>query len=209
MWNKILHFFSARSNDISEGLDVATLLKQATAEKESGNLNEAIETLRKAYDLISISGISYSVETFLKLPLYLQKAKRNDEAWREFNLLLTRGFPYQNTSLEIRSMNNSIIYDKMRLFLHREKKYELAVRFGLCSFMFWAEGLKRQERNDELEDYVSPENIEYNVENLLKKAKHLEVKELLIDFVRQEVGNLPKFDVGSFSREVDKIVFKK
>src|SRR5258708_2090283 len=97
------------------------LLKQATRERDEGNLDAAVETLRRAYGEIAQSYVAYSVDTFLRLPLYLQKAGRNDEAWREFNLLLTRGFPNQIQNLELLPMEHSQIFDKMRLFLQREK----------------------------------------------------------------------------------------
>ncbi|MGI8545112.1 MAG: hypothetical protein ACR2MD_16765, partial [Aridibacter sp.] len=162
------------------------LLKMATEKKESGNVDEAIELLRKAYTAIGNDHIVYSVSTFLRLPLYLQKAGRNDEAWREFNLLLTRGYPNQIQNVELLPMEHSQIYDKMRLFLQRENKYDLAIRFGISSFISWAVGLHRQKRKSELKEYIERENIEVTVIALLRKAKKLKLKDKLTEVVESE-----------------------
>ena len=74
---------------------VGTLLKKATEQKKSGDINNAILTLKLAYGEIAKTTIEYPVETFLRLPMYLQEAKQNDEAWKEFNKILAYGFPNQ------------------------------------------------------------------------------------------------------------------
>ena len=53
------------------------LLKQATAKKKAGDLESAIELLRKAYKEINKSSIVYPVKTFLRLPTYLQEMGRS------------------------------------------------------------------------------------------------------------------------------------
>lgn len=120
--------------------DPDILLKKATSKKKEGDFDNAIKLLKLAYKEISKGPMVYPVDTFLRLPLYLQAAKRNDEAWREFNFLLTKGYPNQMSDLEFIPMDHSIIYDKMRLFLQREGKPELAIKFGIFSFLSWAIG---------------------------------------------------------------------
>lgn len=184
------------------------LLKMATEKKESGNVDEAIELLRKAYTAIGNDHIVYSVSTFLRLPLYLQKAGRNDEAWREFNLLLTRVYPNQIQNVELLPMEHSQIYDKMRLFLQRENKYDLAIRFGISSFISWAVGLHRQKRKSELKEYIERENIEVTVIALLRKAKKLKLKDKLTEVVESETKTLPDIDFADLGYKIDEIVLQ-
>jgi len=183
--------------------DPDILLKEATSKKKSGDLDNAIKLLREAYREISNGSIIYSVDTFLRLPLYLQEAKRNDEAWREFNLLLTEGYPNQMNDPELIPMDHSIIYDKMRLFLQREGKTELAIRFGVFSFLSWAIGLFRQKRKDELETYTSRENIEETVRKLLKKAKKENLVEQVITIVEEQISHLPHIDFEGLAKSLE------
>lgn len=184
------------------------LLKQATRERDAGNLDMAVETLRRAYAEIAQSYVSHSVDTFLRLPLYLQKAGRNDEAWREFNLLLTQGFPNQIQNLDLLPMEHSQIFDKMRLFLQREKKHELAIRFGIWSFISWGIGLTRQRRNRDLKSYLHQDNVRGCVETLLKKAKRTDLLEPLAALVMNEIQHLPDIDIADFGRRIDEIIFQ-
>jgi len=64
------------------------LLKEATKKKNEKDLAGAIDCLREAYKLMAQSSISYPIETFLRLPLYLQQAGRYDESVTEFEKLL-------------------------------------------------------------------------------------------------------------------------
>jgi hypothetical protein len=136
------------------------------------------------------------------------QAGRSDEAWREFNLLLTIGFPNQLWQPEFLPMERCEVYDKMRLFLQREKKFDLAVRFRIWSCISWAVGLHRQKRNAELKYYISRGNIEANVITLLKKAKKLDLKNELVDIVIGETKQLPNVDFAALGRRIDTIIFR-
>ena len=188
--------------------DPDTLLKEVTAKKKAGDLENAIKLLRKAYKEINKSSTVYPVDVFLRLPLYLQEAKRNDEAWREFNLLLTKGYPNQMNNPELIPMDHSIIYDKMRLFLQREGKNELAVRFGILSYLSWAIGLYKQRRNDELKAYIFKENLENTIRKLLKKAKKEDLVERLSAIVEEQIKRLPNIDFGELTKQIDGVIFE-
>ena len=188
--------------------DPDTLLKEATAKKNAGDLENAIKLLRDAYKEIGRGSIIYPVDTFLRLPLYLQEAKKNDEAWREFNLLLTKGYPNQMNNPELIPMEHSIIYDKMRLFLQREGKSELAVRFGIFSYLSWAIGLYRQKRKDELKAYTSRETFEETIKKLLKKAKKENLIEKINPIVEEQIKHLPNIDFGELAKRIDGVVFE-
>jgi len=187
-------------------LSADDFLKKATAAHDTGDLDGAITLLRQAYTEIARGPVSYSVETFLRLPLYLQRAGRDAEAWHEFNLLLTRGFPNQLNHPDVIPMEHSRIYDKMRLCLQRRKQFDRAVRFGVLSFISWAIGLDRQQRGEELEDYVDVENIEANISPLLMKAKKQHLKDEVVSLVIAETKHLRRVDLDGLGNHVDAIV---
>src|SRR5262245_45794184 len=124
MLRKLLSLLTTSSspqiNDVPLGGNPDALLRAATAKKDEGQIDTAIQLLRQAYQLIALSSIQYPVETFLRLPLYLQRAGKADEAWAELNKLLTNGYPNQPASQQLLPMDHYVIYDKMRLFLQRE-----------------------------------------------------------------------------------------
>ena len=184
------------------------LLKQATAKKKVGDLESAIKLLRDAYKEISKSSIVYPVNTFLRLPAYLQEAGKSDEAWRELNNILTNGYPNQLNNPEIIPMDHSAIYDGMRLFLQREGKSESAVKLGVLSYICWAIGLHKQRRMDELKKYTSRENIELSVIKLLKKAKKEELVEKVSAIVEEYIKKLPSIRLGELAQEIDTVVLK-
>ena len=188
--------------------DPGELLKDATSLKKSGDIDGAIECLRKAYKEIEKSSVVYDVKTFLRLPLYLQEAKKNDEAWSEFNKLISKGYPNQMKSKELIPMDASIIYDKMRLFLQREKQPEKAVKIGVFSHLQWAQGLYYQERKDELENMLSPESIEKLVLGLLKKAKLADMKDIIVNEVNESLENFPTISYSKLGNTIDSSVVK-
>lgn len=66
----------------------ADLLRQATAQADAGDWDAAITTLRLARDRMLASDTIYPMETWCKLPLYLSRAGRFEEAEVEFGWLL-------------------------------------------------------------------------------------------------------------------------
>lgn len=185
-----------------------TLLKEATAKKKAGDLETAINLLRDAYQEIGEGSIIHPVNAFLRLPSYLQEAKRTDEAWREFNLLLTKGYPNQKKDPEAIPMDHSIVYDRMRLFLQREGKGELAVRFGIFSYLSRATGLYRQERKDELKKYTSREAFERTIRNLLKKPRKEYLVERISTIVEEQIKRIPNIDFGELAEEIDELFIR-
>lgn len=121
---------------LNSSLDAADLFKKATSLKDASKIDAAAETLRQAYWSISKTSIQYDITPFLRLPLYFQEAGRNDEEWREFNILLTHGYPNQSVhDPVVCAYDKAAIYDKMRLFLQRERKNSLAVVYGDLSYI--------------------------------------------------------------------------
>lgn len=108
-------------------------LKRATAFKNAGKLPEAIDELRAFRRHAEKGKVSFPVESYLRLPLYLQSAGRREEAWKEFYRLLEEGYPNQINVEGCIWAERSTVYDKMRLFLQRDEQPRLAFYFGTLS----------------------------------------------------------------------------
>jgi tetratricopeptide (TPR) repeat protein len=182
--------------------DADLLLKQATAQKRAGGVEAAIRTLRVAYGQIAKGSLAYSVDTFLRLPLYLQEAGRSQEAWSEFNKLIVDGYPNQVADLGVRAMDQGKVYDKMRLFLQREGKYLEAVVYATLQVLAFAKGLHLQKRQGEFAKHVTRKNIRLTLEPPLKKARGSLLLERLVDLVLDELGNISRLDLSTVAERV-------
>jgi len=182
------------------------LLKEATAKKKAGNLEGAIDVLKMAYKAIEKQGGGYTVEVFLRLPMYLQAAGRSDEAWNELARLLKSGYSGQLKSADVLPMEHALIYDKIRLFLQREGKHDQAVGFGICAYLAWPIGLCRQNRTSELKQWRKRNAADDTILELLKKAEKEHLLPQLRDLVNSRIGQLPNIDLEAVKEEVDSIV---
>ena len=154
--------------------DPAKFLKSATAHREAGRLDKAINDLIEAYRAISKDDVCYPVETYLRLPLYLQEANRPDEAWSQFWSILQQGFHLMPRDSCLVPMFHSTIYDRMRLFLQRQGAPLLACCYGVGSRYATALGFYRQKRVDELLAILDVDSEREMVTKMLKKAKATE-----------------------------------
>ena len=190
----------------SLGKSANDLLAEATQKKKEGNLEAAVDLLRQAYEKIKASSLDYSPGVFLRLPMYLQELGRTDEAWGEFNRLLTHGYPNQLKIPELMPMAHAAIYDKMRLFLQRKKKHSQAVKFGVLSYLSEALGLYEQKRKEELDLFISPREIESQLSKLLKKTGRSDLIQRLSELVSNECKTLRSLDVKEVAHRIDEIV---
>ena len=187
---------------------VKKLLRQAAAEKKSGDIENAITTLHEAYKEISRTSVNCTIDPFLKLPLYLQQASHSNEAWREFNRLLVEGYPNQLRSPGLMSMDHAIIYDKMRLFLQREQCCQEAVKYGIFSHLLWGIGLHRQGRKQELRSHLSRHALKTMLQELLKKAKKDDLSIELYDLLERHLKTFPNINFPLLSRNINSITFQ-
>ena len=206
-WRTLKFFFGDGPSTRVRESEPGALLREATAKKERGDLDGAIELLTQFWSLEPFTSSGYPVETYLKLPMYLQKAGRRDDAWRALNVLITGYlYPTAEQNDQVLPMTRSDIYDKMRLFWQREGEPSLALRYGILSHLQWSLGLLRQRRSEEFRDCARRETIEAVVEPLLKKAKRLTLKPALSDLVEAQVRRLPDLDVDRTSVEIDRVL---
>lgn len=189
--------------------NIGTLLKKATELKKNGNIDSAIETLKLAYSEIKKTNTTYSINTFLRLPLYLQEAKKNDQAWKEFNNLLSQGYPNYDRDQEVWPAEEGIIYDKMRLFLQREGKHNLAISFGIFSHLKWTIAVYRQKRNEELKSYQNKNEISEMLKPLLKKAMKDNLSNELVELVSNETANPSKINIAEVTKKIAELIKEK
>jgi|ERR1017187_4068347 hypothetical protein len=183
--------------------DPSKMLRQATAQKESGDINGAIATLRKAYNAIRKGRSVYPIETFLRLPAYLHEAGLRDEAWQAYGALLIDGNPNEP---DLIPMDQSAIYDKMRLFLQREGSPVPAIAYGVLSHCSWAIGLFRQQRKAELRSHVTKSAIDQLTNRLLKRANRLDIQKKLSQYIFERLENMEKMNLQQIFPEVNTLL---
>lgn len=186
--------------------DPRDLLPRATEYKKAGDLNRAIATLRKAYAGIAAGGISYPVETFLRLPMYLQAAGRRDEAWAEFMRLLEEGYPNQPPHDASRWMDRATIYDKMRLFLQREGRMLEAVKYAVLSYLASIRGNALQTTPVFLPEYSDVATVPARVEEWLRKTDRPDLAPQLVEVVSAELRHPEAVDVEQVASRLDQVL---
>ncbi|WP_144036951.1 hypothetical protein [Synechococcus sp. MW101C3] len=121
--------------DYVQSLQASETLKVATELYRDGNVPAAVLVLKEAYKKIENSSVSYGIDTYLRLPSYLQKLGRYDEAWGFLNNLLARGYPNQIQNEALILLARSKIYKAMCRLLQHEGKGRTAIIFGAASIV--------------------------------------------------------------------------
>ncbi len=140
--------------DYVQSLQASETLKVATELNRDGNVPAAVLVLKEAYKKIGNSSVSYGIDTYLRLPSYLQKLGRYDEAWGFLNQLLARGYPNQIQNEALILLSRSKIYKAMCRLLQHEGKGRMAIIFGAASIVAEAQYYYLQsEEKDWPEDF--------------------------------------------------------
>ncbi|EHN6227648.1 hypothetical protein KJE99_003761 [Salmonella enterica] len=121
-------------SDISY-LSSSDLLKKATELKSIDDMYGAIECLKRFKQITDEAEDGHTIQSYLRLPLYMQQAGFFDDAMREFRYLLdnnegviNKTFSHQPKSIR-RMLGHArlfSIYDKMRLACERQGELSLA-----------------------------------------------------------------------------------
>lgn len=135
--------------------EVQSTLEVATAFKKEKKFLEACLTLETAYDLAKDS---IHLKDRLRLPMYLQLAKKNDEGWKEISFLFA-------TRLDAQSQY--IIANQIRIFLQKEKRHLPAVPYGIYAICKEIDYLLEQIEKKQ----YKLENDEYQFQAYLKAEK--------------------------------------
>lgn len=108
-----------------------SLLRAATSHGASKDMQAAVMCLQAATSRMHYSPVSYPIETWLRLPLYLQKAGRYQEALTEFEKLISeteariaRAFSHQSKAKQriFCRQEIEVIRGKMQLAAERENR---------------------------------------------------------------------------------------
>jgi|TARA_B100000959_G_scaffold277713_1_gene334753 hypothetical protein len=214
-------FNKSKKNENNEEFSSSScdkLLKKATEKKRSGNLEEAIELLKKAYD---VGASEMSIQNCLRLPLYLQQAKKNDEGWGILCKLLAEGWPGGDKFMV--HADRAAIYNKMSLFRKREKNFDDALAYGLMSYLedlnLCYSNMKNDEiRQKEFEEYeldmsssssesywggtlkhrTSDDSINREIKKLLKKSSYEDKFNDIFNLVKRYTKQIPKNNFSIF-----------
>ena len=125
-------FISEQSSQSEESIkQIQEWVSAAVKYKGEKDYAKALEYLDKAHREASIYEIIPNHWShYIRLPAYLQLAKKNDEGWGVLNNLANGILPHRGpypTGLETDIDWRIEVADKTRLFLEREKKYENAL----------------------------------------------------------------------------------
>lgn len=182
------------------------LVKESTALHKAGKFDEAVAKLKDAYKEAEEKQLTLTIKDYLKLPPYLQKAKRNDEAWAWFNELI------RHTASD--HMSLSEIYDKMRLFRLREGNPKDAIKYSVLSRIYWCLGLHEQvtkmgwdDRKDELKSCKA--DIGQGYAELLNKAdcENLEIE--LKKIISKHMSSFPVIRLPDLVQDINGLVSNK
>lgn len=113
------------------------LLRTARDAEARGDLRHAARLIKKAYARIDRRGDIYHPEVFTRLAMVLQRLGRLTDAWQHLRELLIHGCPGRNRYCHpaVHWLDQAVIYDKMRLLLHRAGEDRLAVVCGVWFYM--------------------------------------------------------------------------
>jgi len=182
------------------------LMGESTALKKAGKFVEAVEKIKEAYKEAHEKNLTLTIKDYLKLPPYLQKAGRNDEAWAWFNDLI------QTSAND--PMSLSQVYEKMGLFRERENKPKDAVKYGALSKIYWCLGLHEQVTQQgwtdrKLELTQCKQNVADGYDKVLKKAGCEYLEEDLRGIIKGHMKEFPNIRMSDLVREIDKLVSEK
>lgn len=179
------------------------LNREATALKKEGKVDEAIEKLHDAYAEAEKNKLTLTVKDYLRLPPYLQQAKRNDEAWSWFNKLIQE---YAGDYMSLSS-----VYDKMRLFRQREKAHKDAIKYDVLANLYRCLGLHQQvhemgwaDRKKELTN--CKKNMSGGYEVLLRKANCENLNNDLNKIINTYMKKFPKISISRLIKDINALL---
>lgn len=150
--------------------DPGALLRMAAECKRRGDLSQAIEILRRAYEAIEKGSSVYPLRTFLRLPQYLQEADEREAAWDELFKLLEEGYPHQDKQPETLSTDRTEIFEAITEFLYRDGCAIEATLYALLSMHSRVIELRRKNRKRELATYCAEVHLASEIERLTARA---------------------------------------
>jgi hypothetical protein len=184
-------------------------LKEASDLKEYENYEGAIKTLRRAYEEIRRENAMFPVDTFLRLPVYLQNAGKMKDAWLEFNALLFKGYPHQPRHGAPLFHDRAKIMETMRLFLDKERRADVADVYGILSTVCKGIALHKEDRKKELRTFLSKVTCEEYVAELKKFPGNLGPLQPIHAAAIEELSKFPDVDYDLLGERIDRALAAK
>jgi hypothetical protein len=178
-------------------------LKEAAALKDADNVDGAIQVLRRAYEEIKRDKALYPIDTFLRLPLYLQQAGKMKDAWQEFNTLLFKGYPNQPKDAALIAVDRSKVFEKMRLFLERDSRSEIAEVYGVFGLVCKGISLHKEGRKQELKAWFTKNTCSEYVDGLRKCTGNLGAVQGIKEAIVDELKHYPDVDFDKLGARMD------
>ena len=176
-------------------------LKDATKHKKAGNWEKAIDSLKRGYKKAKAERVTYSSSYYLRLPKYLYEAGRSDEAWAEYNKMLTNGFDDGELYPKSVYMAQSQIYGSMSGQLKKENKLFESAIYSAVSSLLWEKEMLEQGRASEVE----VNSVIASIDKLLKKTCKNNERELFLSIVRSALCTPRSIGATELMRELQSL----
>jgi hypothetical protein len=159
--------------------------------------------LHEGYDEIRQANALFPVDSFLRLPTYLQQAGKASDAWQEFHDLLFLGYTNQPRDVTLIAQDRTKIFDKMRLFLEAEGKSDDAAVFGVFSRVCKGISLHLEGRTTELRTCFNRSSCTQFVRGLKAYTGDLGKLQGIKSAIVGELDEYPKIDFDLLAQRID------
>jgi hypothetical protein len=178
-------------------------LKEAVQRKDADDLEGAIKLLVRAYEEIKRANALYPVETYLRLPLYLQQAGRSRESWQEFNKVLFHGYSNQPKDPVGLAQDRAKVLEKMQLFLDRDRKSEVGSVYKVFSQVLEAVGFYRDDKKREARTRLNRTTCQELVAALRKYTGNLGPLEEMRTIIIEELTAWPELEFDRLGNRLE------
>ncbi len=195
---------------------IRTLHLGATEKANAGDMDGAVDLLQRSNKLFSKTATIYPVEARLKLPLYLQKAGKFDDAIKELGSIndildeeYEKKFPHltKEERMALLFHDKSTINDKARLIHERERKFKDALYFRILSIAFSAVACNLQGLAESVE--IIQGTWRKKLDPLLKKCKAQDVGDVLVRQCESFTEICTSDGLPTFSRDIHEFIAHK
>lgn len=165
-------FVKSRRNSI-----ISVLHREATQFKYDEKWDKAIASLQKAQELMRESDENHTIESWLRLPIFLQQGGRFDEAMLEFSRILdelnertAKEYSHHPKFMQIGATHHqrAAIYNKMKVACKRQKLPEEAAKYEKLNHKYLE---KHDEYRKECEKYRKLESQRFKARREERRAR--------------------------------------
>lgn len=178
-------------------------LKEAVQLKDDNDLEGAVKLLRRAFEEIKREKALYPIDVFLRLPLYLQQAGRNKDAWQEFTVLLTHGYPNQPRDVVLIYQERGKVLELMRRYLQHDGREEIANVYEVFGQVCKAIAVHKENRTREMRAFFTKSVCNDCIDGLKKYPGNLGRLQPIKEAIIEELGRFPDIDFDKLAARID------